>query len=221
MTPEQMRRRARILVAYTSRELVGKAARIPLTQVDVAMNSGRPSPYTTQQLCGLDFERLEQFAPLVGLKGTRLRLRALYAVGVSMDLLASWDSENRPKKLDRVRLSRYANDTMKREKIRTEYHQWVRKAYNNWSGDGVTSVRAREWAYRKGWHRPIELEEDLIDMPEPWAGQLLARRGYLLSRQDPRRIHRAMAAGERSELVLAAHKEWERWTAERYKKGRP
>ena len=216
MSVEKLKRRAEIFVGYSSKNAVCKAARISELQLNRALGKGTPSPGTVSALNQLRLTHVEDFAPTVSAKGTKLRLRALYASGISMDALASWDRMNKPWQLDRRRLWRYAAES-EADKITTAYHLWVRKAYQEWENIPTTKMdeACAQRALKRGWLRPIDLEEELIDIPEPWAAQMLYDRVEDFLLDDLRAAYRAVKMGERSELMAAAAKEYSRVDAQR------
>lgn len=211
MSKEKLKQRAEIFVAYSSKAAVCKAARISELQLSRALGKGTPSPGTVSALNQLRLSHLEGYAPTVSAKGTKLRLRALYASGISMESLATWDRMNKPWQLDRRRLWRYAAES-DADKITTAYHLWVRKAYAEWENIPTSKMdeACAQRALGRGWLRPIDLEEDLIDIPEPWAAQMLYSRVEDFLLEDLRAAARAVQMGERGQLSVAAAAESKR-----------
>lgn len=203
---EKLKRRAEIFVAYSSRAAVRGAARISQSQLNRALGKGQEASASTMTaLNELRFAHLEDFAPMVALKGTRLRLQALYATGLSMEALATWDRENKPYQLDRRRLWRYAAET-DAGMVTTAFHMWIRKVYQEREQIPATRMDEAcvERAHKRGWLRPIDLEEDLIDMPEPWAGELLRARVEDMKLEELRNALRGVQAGDRGQLMVEA-----------------
>lgn len=207
MNPQRLKRRAQIFVDYASQTAVRRACRISDKQLKLALSAEPVAPDTAQALQELRFVQLEAQAMTVVSKGTRLRLRAMYAEGLSMATISEWDPQNKPKYLDRRRLWRYAL-AYEGERVNTEYHQWVRKAYESREEIEPTKMDqvCADRAASRGWFRGQDLEADLIDMPETWAAKILTQRVEALTLSEFRDAYVRVRAGERAQLLtVAAH----------------
>ena len=187
-------------MAFARKNFVAKAAGVPVIQVTRALHSGRPTPHAQMRLERLSIEDLncaEEFDS----KGSTLRLRALYAMGYNMVELGEM--------LDTGHRQAGEIITGCRSWVRAPTHNSVKELFNRLGmspepqGRGADNTRAR--ALGLGYLRPIELEEDLIDVPQPWAGQLLVCRASEMAHADQIKSMKAVREGERSELAVAAY----------------
>lgn len=194
----ELRDHSRMLVAFAGVNPVAKAARVPIIQVTRATHSGKPSLYARQALSRLTLQELE-WTQNVHSKGATLRLRGLYALGCSVpylvELLGTQDR--------RVR-SLLGGE---RESVRAALHHRIKELFDRdlWELEGPAADNARNRAREKGWLTPIELEEDLIDMPEPWAGRELDLRAAEMSYAEKIRCKNAYKEGDRAQLIVAGH----------------
>lgn len=195
-----MKDHAKMLVAFAGVESVAKAARIPVPQVNAATHSGRVVAHVQAQLEGLDLEDLEG-SPLLSSKGSVLRLRALYATGYSTQVLGEMLGIGR----------RSTSEVLAGERpgVRGSTHRKVKALFSSVQmlpgPEGDWADTTRERARGKGWLRPIELEEDLLDVPQPWASQMLMQRAQEMPYSEKIRCMRAVKEGERSEIVKAGY----------------
>lgn len=196
-----MKEHAKMLVAFAGENPVAKAAGVPPVQVSRAIRSGRASPYAQMKLERMALEDLDQSAT-VNAKGTTLRLRALYAMGYATRVLADMLEAGVPQ-TEQV----LAGNRMW---VRGGYHRKVKSLFAAVQMDpepeGYWADNARKRALSKGWLKPIELEEDLIDVPQPWAERMLLERAQELGWLGQQRSHKSLALGERSELAVVASK---------------
>jgi len=195
----QFREHVRMLVAFAGVESVAAVAGVPVVQVTRATHSGKATPHAQMRLESLGLANLGE-CPLFNAKGTTLRLRALYAMGYTSTMLAPMMETGH----------RQVGEILNGER------DWVRAAAHNRAKylfvgvqmapepEGSWADNARKRARSKLWLRPIELEEDLIDVPEPWASGELAARASEMDYAGQTRAYKAVRQGERSELAVAA-----------------
>lgn len=189
-----------MLAAFVGPVPLAEAAGVPVVQVTRALHSGKPTPHAQMALSRLTLESLDGCS-LFNSKGATLRLRSLYALGYSTPLLGSMMNTGH----------RQVGEILNGERA------WVRAATHNrakylFDGVGMAPVPEGNWAdnararaLERGWLRPIELEEDLLDVPEPWASDMLADRAQEMSHADQIKSMKVVRAGERSELAVAAY----------------
>ena len=95
-----------------------------------------------------------------------------------------------------------------RASVRRAVHTRAKELFDRVQGQAKPRGSRAEWARQRarerGWLRPIELEEDLIDVPEPWASRQLAARAAQMDSTARSRRYRSVVRGERSELAVAA-----------------
>lgn len=189
-----------MLAAFVGPVPLAKAAGVPVVQVTRALHSGKPSLHAQMRLERLQLEDLHQCA-LLNSKGATIRLRALYATGYTTPILAEMLETGH----------RQVGEILSGERawVRGVTHRKSRALFQGLQmapePEGAWADNARTRALHKGWLKPIELEEDLIDIPEPWASQALALKVEEMSYADKASCMRAVRNGERSELIRAGY----------------
>jgi AraC-like DNA-binding protein len=136
--------------------------------------------------------------------GTRRRIQALMTLG--------WTSQDLA---DRIGYTRtYVTALTGRERATAAAAQRVRRAYGELSmripPDTALARRTRSFAARKGWLPPLAWD-DLIDIPDAELEHELQQRVALMDNDELQRCdHARRRLGDRSPLVVAASREYDR-----------
>lgn len=220
MNPEQAVTRVELLSAYASRKSVAKLLHVRSQRIGEYLEAGKVPEHKIDLLRRIGLPEIEDVTRTVFAKPTVVRLRAMYAEGISMESLSQWDPQGKPEYLTTRRLHIYISDEVAR--IPTVAHQWIRRAYAAQSQIPRSPMAevCRERARGYGWFRPIDLEEDLIDIPEKFAARVIRRRVHEMGLVDMGRSYRDYLRGARSEITNAAYVVYRDRNADLYRQRR-
>lgn len=176
MTPEEVQRRIEQLASYSSMIPVAKMTRVPIVKLYHAKKTGEADRYVIEALKEATFARLELYSERIHARGARLRLRAVFASGIPIHVMANWGRATLPSGLGRVCLSRYAR--LETQSMRSDHAQWIKRMFDNRHRIPTTGLyfQTRETGAHYGWYLPEELELDLIDLPHQMAVEALTKR---------------------------------------------
>lgn len=153
--------------------------------------------------------------------GTKRRLQALVAIGWPQSTLA------RRLGLEPQVLIKFLNNNKRvhasrARAVRALYEElWNVEPQPETSDERRAVSRARTIARRRGWAPPGGWDDDLIDLPEEELAAELRRRAEAMDDSEARACHRAYyEAGDRSPLVAAGAREWDRRSERRRREQR-
>lgn len=194
MKPEEVQQRVVQLASYSSMIPVAKMTRIPIVKLYRAKQTGEADRYVIEALKEATFARLELYSERIHARGARLRLRAVFASGIPIHVMANWGRATLPQGLGRVCLSRYAR--LEIQSIRADHAQWIKRMFDNRHKIPTTGLyfQTLELGRERGWYRPEELELDLIDLPHQMAEEALRARVEQMTYEE---LRQARSEGRR------------------------
>lgn len=208
-TGPELRLRVRILAGFAGVRALAHVAGVSEAQVFSALDGNWITPHTAERLrplaeCPVQdaLVRLSGHASLVGAGGVRLRLGALYAHGHPMSTVAYRVG---------VRDERRLHPVLRGLTKRVRPSLWravceVTEPLLRRIPEGDAAMMARGRAHRRGFLSMAQLEEDILDLAEPWRSEEVHRRALeLLSSDGPEAsVEAARKLKERSEVLREA-----------------
>jgi hypothetical protein len=200
----------RIMAGFAGVRALARVAGVSECQVTTALNDQWITPRTSRNLGALAerpvqevLEELSHHASLVAAVGARLRLGALYAHGwpVSTIGLRTGYEERRLGHILRGGTRRVRAQLWRDLCRHTDPMLRIEPK-------GPEAVAARMRARERGFLRMAELEEDILDLVEPWRTQEVHRRAWEVVHGGWSGVsaRQARKRGERSEVLATAYR---------------
>lgn len=142
--------------------------------------------------------------------GTHRRLQALVACGWSIQKIANRLGKTTANLWAVTQQDRVTAATVRQ--VRDLYNQmWDQAPPETTWRERQSVSRARNLAAARGWLRPMEWDDDLIDLPQDELAAEVARRVALMDETELRRAHTSWRAHkDRTPLMVAAGREYAR-----------